>query len=93
MALSRSRPNRGDEVRKRDERNLTEMLQRREKKYLAVRCPTCGAAVNNLCRIRKGEPEVSHIGRMELVANPRSASGVQSVRATPTAFETNRRRH
>lgn len=68
-----------------------EELLRRDRPYLAVACPKCGAAAGEFCNTAN---QLSHGARVKAVLSPRRASGSSSsVRAAPTAVESNRRRH
>jgi len=58
----------------------------REMGYLNVPCPQCDAGVGEACATNDGWPHGKRIA-LQRGKSPRS------VRAIPTAFETNRRRH
>jgi hypothetical protein len=67
-------------------RVTSEELAERERPYLVVACPKCGAAPGVPCATQNG---ASHLRRVEAVTAP----GGRSVHAVPTAVESNRRRH
>lgn len=70
----------------RNKKTTPEELRERERDYLAVACPKCRAAAGVPCSTQNG---TWHLRRVGAVNSP----GRRSVRAIPTAVETNRRRH